>query len=281
MNFSVVIPLYNKSYSIARCIDSVLTQNHLPLEVIIVNDGSTDDSMSIVDTKYANEIKKGFIRIVEQPNKGVSISRNVGVEIARSEYICFLDADDEWLSGFLEKMYLLVSDYPNADLYALAHMVRKGSLKLTKPRHGLPNNHRGYVNDFFKCSSKGSVANSSKVCIKKQSLKSVGGFPEGVVAGEDLYVWIMLALKGNVACDMCYLSIVNYESDSSRVSRKSSVPYPLVFFSENKNLLRSKSLDRYLFIIFYKHFLRSILDLKFEEASNRLKKYIEIYLKIK
>lgn len=278
MSFSVVIPLYNKSYSIKRCIDSVLSQSYSDFEIIIVNDGSTDDSLSAVNLIYGKEIQRGFIKIIDQFNQGVSVARNKGVELSKFEYVCFLDADDEWKTGFLQKMASFIEDYPDADLYSLAHMIKKDGAKLYKPKHGLPNGYRGYVEDFFKASLRGSVANSSKVCVKKQALSVFGGFPEGVVAGEDLYVWIMLALNGKVACDMSYLSIVYQEIDSSRNARKNSVPYPLTFFSKNKILLNTQSLKDYLFMIFYKHFFSSLLSFKFKEASMRLRAYIMIII---
>lgn len=278
IRLSIIIPLYNKSYSISRCIESVISQSYLDFEIIIVNDGSTDDSLSIVRDIYSSEINNGTIKIIDQLNQGVSAARNKGVSMAKSDYICFLDADDEWLPKFLETMVVLIHDYPDADLYSLAHMVKSNNIEIKKPKHGLPAGHRGYVEDFFRASSKGSVANSSKVCVKKEAFLRFGGFPEGAVAGEDIYVWIRLALNGKVACDMNYLCIVNRQVDKSRSSRKNSVPYPLVFFSENKFVSRSKSLDKYLFVIFYKHFLNSLLGFNSREAFIRLKAYKAIYI---
>lgn len=278
MKISVIIPLYNKGYSIQRCIDSVLLQTDEPFEVIVVNDGSTDNSLNIVQKKYRSEIEKGFIKVINQENKGVSAARNKGIESCSSEYICLLDADDEWKPEFLKRMSSLIDKCPEAILYSLAHFVSKDGKNLLKPKHGLPDSHFGYVDDFFKASSKGSVANSSKVCVNKKSLASFGGFPEGIVAGEDLYVWIRLALNGKVACDMSYCTIVHQELDSSRSSRVNSVPYPLTFFSENKHLYRPKSLNKYLFVIFYKHFFYSLLSLKPKEVILRLKIYTKIYI---
>lgn len=270
MFFSVVIPLYNKSYSVKRCIESVLNQSYQSFEIIIVNDGSTDDSLNIVERNYKEEISRNIIKIINQPNQGVSVARNVGIQASRSELVCLLDADDEWLPNFLEKMSNLIKDYPLADLYCLAHLLRKSNDDLVKPKHGLQSEYRGYVENFFQTSSKGEVANSSKVCIRKSAVLALGGFPKGVVAGEDLYVWIRLALDGKVACDMVYAAIVNLEIDESRGARKNSVPYPLVYFSSKNNKLNNKELSKYLFVIFYKHFLASLLNFRFKETGLRL-----------
>lgn len=278
MIFSIVVPLYNKCYSIKRCIDSLLNQDYTSFEIIIVNDGSTDDSLSIVLETYHDEISHNLIKVIDQTNKGVSATRNTGIKESKSEYVCLIDADDEWKPNFLSKIFNLIMDYPRADLYCLAHLVKKEGAKVRKPKLGLNNNHRGYVNDFFKSSSKGEVANSSKVCVKKQAILSFGGFPEGVVAGEDLYVWIMLALKGKVACEMSYSVIIHQKLDESRSARRNSVPYPLVFFSEKNNRIKNKSLRKYLFFIFHRHFLGSLYHLQFEEAYIRAKVYIKTVL---
>ena len=225
---------------------------------------------------YTKEIYNETIRLSSQSNKGVSIARNNGVKISKYNYICFLDADDEWKPNFLEKMADLIKEFPNADVYSLAHIVNKEGKGIVKPKHGLPDGYLGYVDDFFESSSKGSVVKSSKVCVKKQPFLKINGFPEGIVAGEDLYVWIRMALNGKVACDMSYSVIVHQELDESRGARKNSIPYPIIFFSNNKHLLKSKTLKRYLFTIFYKHFFNSLLSLKPKEASIRLKAYFKL-----
>jgi glycosyltransferase involved in cell wall biosynthesis len=251
-------------------------QKEVFCEIIIVNDGSTDNSLAVVENHFKKEIACAHIKIINQSNRGVSVARNKGVEVSKFEYVCFLDADDEWKPGFLKKMAVLIKSYPQADLYCLAHMIKKDNTYLYKPRHGLPDGYNGYVEDFFKTSSKGSVAKSSKVCVKKDAILFFGGFPEGVVAGEDLYVWIRLALNGKVACDMSYLSIVHQQKDNSRKARKNSVPYPIIFFSKNKNYLIERNIKGYLFVVFYKHFVSSLISFKFREAFIRLKAYMVI-----
>jgi glycosyltransferase involved in cell wall biosynthesis len=278
MFFSVVVPLYNKSYALQRCIDSVLSQTHQDFELIIINDGSSDDSYERLNKIYSEQIEKNVIKVINQINQGVSVARNNGVEVSSSEYVCFLDADDEWESDFLQKMNELIQDYPEAALYCLAHKISKNNAAPTKANHGLPDNFRGYVNDFFKSSSNGSVANSSKVCVKKNEFREVGRFPDGVVAGEDLYLWIMLALKGKVACDMSYSTIVYIEDDESRNARNNSIPYPFIYFSQNKHIHKPTSLNRYLFVISYKHFFSSLLSRRFKEAWLRLTQYLRVYI---
>lgn len=279
ISISVVVPVYNKAYSVERCLISVVSQSYLPSEIIVINDGSTDDSLLIVKSKFKKEIEQGLIKVVDKKNEGVSIARNLGVELSGSDYICFLDADDEWENEFIEKMYHLILDFPDAVMYSLAHrVVRRGNEPII-PKHGLPAGFRGYVNDFFRSSAKGSVINSSKVCVKKTAFNSVGGFPQGVVAGEDLHLWILLALNGRVASEVNFQAVVHQETDNSREARKNSVPYPLHYYSFIAKKPKSLSLDYYLFIVFIKHFASSILKCRFKEAYLRLNSYVKMYFK--
>lgn len=276
MKFSVVIPLFNKEYSILRCIDSILAQNLPADEIVIVDDGSTDLSSAIVKKSYTDLISKGYIKYIEQPNQGVSVARNNGVLASNSEYVCFIDADDEWAPNFINEMNYLINNYPDAVLYSVAYFKKYGSMKAIKSKRGLPNGYIGYVDDFFKSSSIGNVVCASTACVAKSEFLKVGGFPKDVVRGEDLFVWIQLALNGKVACSEKFLCTVHIQKDSSRMSRTNSIPYPIEYYSKNTHLLTNNYLKKYLFLIFYKHFLQSIIDLNFKEAYLRLKMYLKI-----
>jgi glycosyltransferase involved in cell wall biosynthesis len=98
MQVTVIIPLYNKARCIARAIDSVLAQTHQDFDLIVVDDGSTDESVKVVHT-----IKDRRLRLISQPNQGPGAARNRGALAASSNYLAFLDADDEWLPDFLQK----------------------------------------------------------------------------------------------------------------------------------------------------------------------------------
>ena len=110
---SVVIPLYNKEKQIKRTLQSVLTQTFQDFEIVIVNDGSTDNS-----TIEVEKIKDSRIRLIHQENAGVSAARNKGIEEAKYELIALLDADDEWKNKYLEVQYDLYKKYPKCDIFA-------------------------------------------------------------------------------------------------------------------------------------------------------------------
>jgi len=116
MQFSVIIPLYNKESHIQRAIKSVLAQTYPHFELIIVDDGSTDGSF-----ETASDIQDARIRIIRQENRGVSAARNRGVAEAKYDWVAFLDGDDEWLPDFLMQMYKLCNDFPGYGIYGSAN----------------------------------------------------------------------------------------------------------------------------------------------------------------
>ena len=270
MFFSIVVPIYNKSYSIPALIECLDKQAYHKFEVILINDGSTDDSLEVLinllDQKPALKDK---CRIFSQKNKGVSFTRNLGTKLAHSEYICFLDADDYWDYDYLSEQKKLIEHCPEANMFCLGH---KLSLKdnIVIPNQGYHEGYMGYVDDFFKRSMKGDLANSSKVCIKKEVLLDIGGFPEKAIVGEDLTVWCLIALKGKIACSIKYLVTIVQTKDLSRNNRKNTVPYPIIFFSQNKQLLTS-SLKIYLYRISLLHIAGSLAEKRYKEALFRIK----------
>ncbi len=125
VKFSVVIPNYNREVMVCDAVDSVLSQTYPAYEIIVVDDGSTDDSLSQLKSRFGNKIS-----LIEQKNSGVSTARNAGVEAARGDYICYLDSDDLWKSDKLELMAFCVEKNPEAGLIFhdfAKHDVRKSS----------------------------------------------------------------------------------------------------------------------------------------------------------
>ena len=118
---SVVIPLYNKEAIIKKSIESVLTQDYDDFEVIVVNDGSTDNSVEIVKA-----IHDPRITLIEQENGGPSKARNTGVKNAKGEWILFLDADDELLPGALKHFAELVKAHKNIEMFMCPFVINDG-----------------------------------------------------------------------------------------------------------------------------------------------------------
>lgn len=242
--YDVVIPLFNKAATIERCLESIAAQTVAVNRIIVVNDGSTDNSVDLVD-RFCESASVDLL-LINQENQGVSVARNRGVAESLSDIVCLLDADDAWHPDYMATMQGLIAQYPDASLYCLGHLLFESS-KIFKPKHGCPEGFRGYVDNFFTASANGSVANSSKVAVRKEAFTEIGGFPEGIRAGEDLYLWIRLASAGKVACDPSPMVTVYREYDEKRVARQSEVPYPLDYFGHNRRQLRQvKGLKQYL-----------------------------------
>ena len=104
--FSVIIPIYNKEKDVETTIKSVLNQTYIDYEIILVDDGSTDNSLNIV-----NAIEDDRIQIFTKQNEGVSKTRNYGITKAKAEYIAFLDADDYWYPNHLEILHNLIKKF--------------------------------------------------------------------------------------------------------------------------------------------------------------------------
>ena len=120
-DISVVIPLYNKEKEIARTLRSVLAQTSQPLEIIVVDDGSTDGSAARVE-----EIGSPLIRLIRQENRGVSAARNRAMQEACGEYAALLDGDDTWEPGYLAEIERLIAAYPGCGAYATSFNVDDG-----------------------------------------------------------------------------------------------------------------------------------------------------------
>jgi glycosyltransferase involved in cell wall biosynthesis len=195
--FSIVMPLFNKEREVARALRSVMAQKFDDYELIVVNDGSTDNGPTVVKS-----FSDPRIRLINQENAGVSSARNRGIAEARSEFIAFLDADDEWLPNFLVTINKLRRGYPHCSVFATNFLYRNvdGCLMPTILR-GLPKaTWEGVLEDYFKVASQSDPPiSSSAVSVRKEALASIGGFPAGVTAGEDLLTWAKLASKHSIA----------------------------------------------------------------------------------
>lgn len=194
MNISIVVPLFNKENYIERCLASIFNQTIHPAEVIVVDDGSTDDSAAIVATRFPQA------RMIRQDNAGVSAARNTGIHASESEFIAFLDADDFWEPDFLHGIQMLAQQYPSAGVYCSHYgfILSDGSKRAAVLR-SVPVDS-GIIDDYFKCCLNADLPlTASSVCIRRDLLCKIGGFPLGMKMGEDQVVWSRLACRTQIA----------------------------------------------------------------------------------
>lgn len=220
---SVVMPLYNKEREVARAVRSVVAQSRPPLELIVVDDGSTDRSVAEVES-----VTSPLVRLVRQANGGVCAARNRGIAEARGQYIALLDADDAWEPDFLAEIAALIGEYPGCGIYCTAFHIAGRRGRLTPAP--CPS-ERGPVGDFFGDSVHRYIAIPSAVCIPRQVLDETGGFPEGMKIGEDLYLWILIARRHRV----CFSPkrLVRYSREASNRSAASYTPEQTRFSFES------------------------------------------------
>ena len=192
---SIVIPLYNKERFIKETLDSVFNQSFPDYEIIIVNDGSTDSSVFIV-----NAIDDQRITVLSNQNKGVSYARNFGISKANSDLIALLDGDDLWEPNHLENLYNLYEKFPDCGLYATAYNKKYfNGEKIKASYNGLAKEYFGIIEDYFSASIKDSIAWTSAVLIPMKTFRKVGVFDEEMRSGQDTDLWIRIALKDSIA----------------------------------------------------------------------------------
>ena len=192
---SIVIPLYNKERFIKETLDSVFNQSFPDYEIIIVNDGSTDSSVFIV-----NAIEDQRITVLSNQNKGVSHARNFGISKANSDLIALLDGDDLWEPNHLENLYNLYEKFPDCGLYATAYNKKYfNGEKIKASYNGLAKEYFGIIEDYFSASIKDGIAWTSAVLIPMKTFRKVGVFDEEMRSGQDTDLWIRIALKDSIA----------------------------------------------------------------------------------
>jgi glycosyltransferase involved in cell wall biosynthesis len=265
-SFSVVIPLFNKEKAIAATLASVLRQTRLPDEIIIIDDGSTDNSLRVARQSLAAAPKLPCT-FLSQDNAGVSAARNAGARAARSTYIAFLDADDEWLPGYLAEIERLACSFPDAAVLTTRNAIRAEDGSIAPARSAVPDGFFGMVERPLHKLRKGpGLIHSSSVAIRRDAWERSGGFPVGASQGEDLFLWLKLGLTEAMAHSSAPLSIFNAQH-SEGDARKDVVGHHFAYFlgtSEGRAHLADEDLRRFL----SSHLLRRIVFRRLAGHSN-------------
>jgi len=187
--FSVIIPLYNKEKYINNTIESVLNQRFTNFEILVVNDGSTDNSLNHIKLFSDSRIK-----IFNQKNQGVSVARNFGIEQSKGKYICFLDADDYWYSHFLSQNYKYIELLPEQKVFTSAFEFETKN-KIIPCAYSMKKTGDYQIVDYFEVSQKKHpiIWTSSSVFHKSVFQKS-GVFDVRFHSGQDSDLWIRVGL---------------------------------------------------------------------------------------
>lgn len=260
--FSVVIPLYNKELSISNTIQSVLNQTFQDFEIVVVNDGSTDNSLQVVE-----QINDSRIRIITKPNGGVSSARNRGIKEAKYDWIAFLDGDDAWDQEYLSEINNLITNYPEARIFSTNYARINNRNEILNIRTSSVN--KGYITDYFSANNYQSIVCSSAIVFKKSCITDGIHFNENLSFGEDLDFWIKLLKNNILAYSPKILSFYRVDSEnrsSVHIHKpKNNLAYYLDFSKLNKNssefIFKKKILvAAYIYYIQYRDF-RSLFEL--------------------
>lgn len=182
-SISVVIPTYNYGRFLARAISSVLEQTHPVLEIIVVDDGSTDNT---------REVAQGFgdrIQYLYKENRGSSAARNAGIRIARGEWIGFLDADDAWVPEKNAKVRELLQEHPEAVMIYHPHVLLSDEGPVGYRRAAEPDEL------FPELLYHNFISGGSSALVRRSVLLDLGGFDESLQAVEDWDMWTRVALR--------------------------------------------------------------------------------------
>lgn len=213
---SVVVPLYNKATRIEACLKSVLAQSYPHLEVIVVDDGSTDNGAAVVQS-----VSDSRVVLLRQENAGVSVARNRGVRAAKGEWIFFLDADDEWKPGLIQALLDLRQQCPDAGVlatptdYVFANGRRKAVKLLSADFRPDTNYLKDYLKTYVRLSR--SPFSNSSFAVKRTIFEASGGYARGVRLTEDSDLWVRLSFVTPIA--MTLTSMADYYVEAAGNTR--------------------------------------------------------------
>jgi len=186
--FSVVIPVYNLERYVMEAIQSALSQTRPADEVIVVDDGSTDNSPEVI-ASFADRIKS-----IMQENSGVSVTRNKGIEAASGDWICFLDGDDRWKAHHLETVEKAIKDNPDAGMvFSDAIVIGENGKEIKKKLSPDPG-----PDPFVSLLLRNTITTSA-CCVKKRIIEKNGGFLKSLKGMEDWDLWLRIAREHEVA----------------------------------------------------------------------------------
>lgn len=225
MRFSVVIPLYNKEHYIVNTIQSVLNQSFQDFELIVVDDGSKDNSYEV-----ANTVKSERINLIHQENQGVAVARNTGIENAKGEYIAFLDADDYWYPNYLQVLSDLIEKFSESDIFVTSYRVVMGNEKYHFSAH-LSNEPVLIPSYWVTFKNAYDTVWTSATAIRKTAIEKAGMFTPGEKIGQDLDLWARVARNNPLVAyspEIC----VDYNRNAEQNARtRVKIAHPKAFLS--------------------------------------------------
>ena len=240
--FSVILPAYNSARFLNQAVESVFRQREKGWELIVVDDGSTDDAQAVLEA-YRDHPQ---VRVIRQENQGAAAARNRGMAEARGDYFAFLDADDLWHENHLEVMAELIRHYPQAGLYGSFTSVQLANRKTASVCPYFQNRPETVLlEDFFEEYGRDKSAKVFTIittCVSRKAWEKVGGFPVGCKIGEDLEFSLRVAAYFPVA--LTGKATALYRKTLSQATKDDSFDPDWVFFQGVEELYQDASIPQ-------------------------------------
>ena len=180
---SVIIPTYNRAWAIREALDSILAQDYHDFEIVVVDDGSTDNTQQILES-YQN------VSIVKQDHSGVSVARNAGIARAAGRFIAFLDSDDSWLPGKLSAQVGFFRSNPDALICQTEEIWIKNGVRINPKKR-----HKKYSGMIFERCLELCIVSPSAVMMRRGLFDEIGRFDETLPVGEDYDLWLRVSCR--------------------------------------------------------------------------------------
>ena len=214
---SVVIPLYNKQESIVATLHSVFAQTYQNFEIVVVDDGSTDNSVLVVEEffeKHPSLQGGDRCRLIKKPNGGVSSARNEGIRQAKYTYIAFLDADDYWEPEYLETQSKMIQKFPDAKMWGTAWGYLLNDIKVVWKGKHLSNDFCSIIDAQTYFSKNLYLYCTDVVVLDKRIFGEIDMFDERIGCGEDLDLWWRIILHCPVAYTNQCLAYYRWDAEN-------------------------------------------------------------------
>ena len=183
---SVLIPTYNRADFILEAIDSVLAQDYPAVEILVVDDGSTDNTAELLQPY----VESGRIRFFQQPNQGQSVARNLALKESRGEFICFLDSDNRWLPGKLKRELEVFAQYPDTDIvYGDDIQIDEQGREISR------RNMRRYSGRITPYLFRDNCVSMNTTMVRRRCFDEMGGLEVGRRAADDYELWLRFSAR--------------------------------------------------------------------------------------
>lgn len=267
---SIIIPVYNTEKHIEKCLNSIFQQNYIDLDVICINDGSTDKSLEIL-LKYQKQYKN--LKVINKSNEGSGIARNIALEVATGEYVLFADSDDWYLKNAFYELFEVINKKNKTDIIIFGALtfdqkkIRKGHYSINKIPSKFYNTTFSYEDikkDLFKFPSTAWSKIYRRKFLEEKNIK----FQE-IIVGQDQLFFInsmILAKDIKILNKNLYCYNKNRKGSTTSIKKKKSLSAIHVFYAIEK-LIKDNKLNNNYFI----------LDKYFKKALSWLPKMADDY----